>query len=106
MPIFNLHKDIQPVFIARYLVIFILVALLFSPPLTNLFELTLFGMFITIAELRKRMLIALKQPLVTATLLFYLLILLVQSKFPNFANFLTKIVIIHKALGCSYISKI
>ena len=42
MPIFNLHKDIQPVFIARYLVIFILVALLFSPPLTNLFELTLF----------------------------------------------------------------
>ena len=36
-------------------------------------------MFITIAELRKRMLIALKQPLVTATLLFYLLILLDTS---------------------------
>lgn len=72
-------KYFQPVLIARYLVISILIALLFSPPLTNLFELVLFGMFISIAELRKRMLIALTQPLVIATLLFYLLILLDTS---------------------------
>ena len=64
---------------ARWLVIMELVALLFSPPLTNLFELSLFALFICSDDLRKRMLLAIKQPMVIATLLFYLSILIATT---------------------------
>lgn len=51
-------------------------ALLFSPPLVNLFELTLFLMFICSDTLRKRLVLTLSQPIVIATLTFYLMLFL------------------------------
>jgi len=76
MPILKRYINLNKLDFARWLLILLLIALLFSPPLVNLFELTLFAMFIFIDELRKRMVLALKQPLVIATLCFYLLLLL------------------------------
>ena len=76
MTIFKLPTNFNSVAFARWLVILLLVALLFSPPLANLFELTLFGMFISLNVLHKRLLLAIKQPIVIATLLFYLMIFL------------------------------
>jgi O-antigen ligase len=69
-------SSFNPLLMGRCLSILLLISLLFSPPLTSLFELSLFGMFIYFDELRKRMLLATKQPMVIATLLFYLMILL------------------------------
>lgn len=76
MTIFRFNTNFNSVTFARWLVILLTIALLFSPPVANLFELTLFGMFIGIDVLRKRLLLAVKQPIVIATLLFYLMIFL------------------------------
>ena len=72
----SLPGQINPLFIGRWLIILVLVALLFSPPLTSVFEFSLYGIFIASDSLRKRLLSAIKQPLVSATLLFYSIILL------------------------------
>jgi O-antigen ligase len=71
---FTITQDIVKV--ARWLVILELIALLISPPLTNLFELTLFGLFIFNPQLRDRFMTAMSQPMVKATLLFYLILLI------------------------------
>jgi O-antigen ligase len=76
MPTLKIVQSINALDFARTLTILLLVALLFSPALTNLFELTLFGMSIFTDSLRKRMLMAIQQPIVIAALCFYLLILL------------------------------
>ncbi len=51
-----------------------MVALLFSPPLTALAEVTLVACFLLSPDLRERLLAALRQPLVTAALALYALI--------------------------------
>lgn len=68
--------NFNPTTFARWLVILELVVMLFSPPLTNLVELSLFILFIGVNELRKRFMSAIKQPMVAATLVFYLILLI------------------------------
>ncbi len=68
--------SLKPLTIGRWLLILVSIALLFSPPLTSVFEFSLYGIFIYSKELRTRLLLAIKQPLVLATLLFFLMILL------------------------------
>lgn len=75
----SLFKNLDLLSLARWLLILELIALLFSPPLTNLFELTLFALFISSSILRQRFVLASKQPIVIATLLFYSLILIDTS---------------------------
>ena len=76
MTAFKLPTDFNSVSVARWLTIFLMTALLFSPPLVNLFELTLFLMFICSDTLRKRLVLASSQPIVIATLAFYLMLFL------------------------------
>lgn len=76
MTAFKLPIDFNSVSVARWLTIFLMTALLFSPPLVNLFELTLFLMFICSNTLRKRLVLASSQPIVIATLAFYLMLFL------------------------------
>lgn len=76
MAAFKLPTDFNAVSVARWLTVFLMTALLFSPPLVNLFELTLFLMFICSDTLRKRLVLASSQPIVIATLTFYLMLFL------------------------------
>lgn len=76
MTAFKLPASINTVSVARWLTVFLMTALLFSPPLANLFELTLFLMFICSDTLRRRLVLASSQPIVVATLIFYLMLFL------------------------------
>jgi len=60
--------------IARYLVIFILIALMFSPAITNLAELLLVITLVSSAELRQRIISTSKQPMVIGAIFFYIII--------------------------------
>jgi O-antigen ligase len=71
----NLATRFNPLAIARWLIILVLVALLFSPPVTSFFEFSLYGIVLYSGELRQRLFLAIKQPLVSAMLLFYSIIL-------------------------------
>ena len=63
-----------PARIARFLLLGILVSILFSPPITNLFELFCYALFLFCRDLRQIVWIALQQPMVkTALLLFFLI---------------------------------
>ena len=64
----------DPLVLARILVIFDLVAILFSPPLSTFSEIALLVIFITSSPVRLKILAATKQPLVKASLVFYLVI--------------------------------
>ena len=64
------------VIIGRWLLILTLVALLFSPPLTTLFEVSLFVIFVFSQELRGRLKLVMTQPIVISVLVFYFAILI------------------------------
>lgn len=64
---------------ARWLMILEAIALLFSPPLTLLFEFTLYVTFFRSQALRTRLFAACKQPIVIAGLLFYLAVLIASA---------------------------
>ena len=70
------HLSFNPLLAARWLIILEVIALLFSPPLTNFCEIALLILFLFFGELRKLLVLATKQPMVMASLLFYLLILI------------------------------
>lgn len=74
----NLKTLRQPdiITIARWLLISELVFLLFSTALTNVVELAIFALFISSSTLRQCFMQAIKQPMVIATLGFYLWILI------------------------------
>ena len=60
----------SPLELARWLLAAEMVALLFSPPLTNLVELALYLLMLASGELRARFVRAVRQPMVLAALLF------------------------------------
>lgn len=64
---------------ARWLLILEAIALLFSPPLTLLFEFTLYVTFFRSQTLRLRLFAACKQPIVIAVCLFYLATLIATT---------------------------
>ena len=76
MTAFKLPYGLNAVSVARWLVLALMTALLFSPPLVNLFELTLFLMFLCSDTLRKRLVQASSQPMVIAIIIFYLMLFL------------------------------
>jgi O-antigen ligase len=59
---------------ARYLMAAVMVGLLFSPPLANLCELALALLFAASPDLRKRIAEACRQPMVIATLVFFMVL--------------------------------
>jgi O-antigen ligase len=65
-------KNFDALNVARYLLIGQLVAILFSPPLTNLLELSVYIVFATSSELRERVILVLKQPLAFMALVLFL----------------------------------
>ncbi len=69
----NNHK-ISPLDICRYLVIFELIAILFSPALSNLFEIVLFAFCIATKEIRTMILNSKCQPLFVGSLAFILML--------------------------------
>lgn len=76
MTAFKLFNGYNIVNVARWLIVFLMTALLFSPPIVNLFEITLILMFIGSETLRKRLVLSLSQPIVVATYAFYLMLFL------------------------------
>lgn len=79
MTTFKLSNDFNTVSIGRWLIVLLMTAILFSPPLANLFELSLFLMFICSGTLRRRLGLVLSQPIVVATLAFYLMLFLATT---------------------------
>ena len=67
---------IQPLELARGLLAAVMVALLFSPPVTALFELALYALMIGSAELRARLVRAVRQPLGAMALVFWAVVAL------------------------------
>ncbi len=65
-------KNFDALNVARYLLIGQLVAILFSPPLTNLLELSVYIVFATSSALRERVILVLKQPLAFMALVLFL----------------------------------
>ena len=74
MAILRTVLDTNPLALARFFVIFDLVAILFSPPVSTFCEIALVVIFLTSAPVRLKILAATKQPLVKASLVFYLVI--------------------------------
>lgn len=74
MAIFRNVLDTNPLNLARFFVILDLVAILFSPPVSTFSEIALLVIFLTSSPVRLKILAATKQPLVKASLVFYLLI--------------------------------
>jgi len=64
----------DPLVLARIFVILDIVAILFSPPLSTFSEIALVVIFLTSSPVRLKILAATQQPLVKATLAFYLVI--------------------------------
>jgi O-antigen ligase len=74
MAIFKSVLNTNPLVLARFFVIFDLVAILFSPPVSTFSEIALLVIFLTSSPVRLKILAATKQPLVKASLVFYLVI--------------------------------
>lgn len=68
------NNSIKSLTIARWLVALIIVALMFSPAITNLAELLLILIIVTSAELRKRLITNCRQPMAITAIIFYILI--------------------------------
>ncbi len=64
----------RPVIIARWLVVASFVAMLFSPPATNLLQVSLFALCLSSSTLRSRLWAARSQPLVAGAMLFALVL--------------------------------
>lgn len=69
-----IYKFPTPLDSARWLIILILVALMFSPAITNLAELILVITILFSNELRKRVIGACRQPIVIGAIVFYIII--------------------------------
>jgi O-antigen ligase len=70
----NMRLNFNVVDLARWMVIFLSITILFSPFFTNVLEITLFGLFIFNKDLRARFWSFKNQPLLLASALFILLL--------------------------------
>ncbi len=69
----------EPVTIARVLMIALMLSLLFSPPLVNIFEFALFGVAIASRDIRTRLLAVSREPMVACALILALVIVIAAT---------------------------
>lgn len=69
-------RTARPVTIARWLVVASFLAMMFSPPLTNLIQALLIALFVGSPDLRGRLREALRQPLVRGALAFFAVLMI------------------------------
>ena len=72
----NMRLNFNVVDLARWMVIFLSITILFSPFLTNVLEITLFGLFLFNQELRRRFTDIKKQPLLIGVGAFILMLII------------------------------
>ena len=72
----NMRLNFNVVDLARWMIIFLSITILFSPFLTNVLEITLFGLFLFNQELRRRFTNIKKQPLLIGVGAFILMLII------------------------------